>query len=91
MTDIKTTRRATESTWALPLLALAPLALLRLLTEPSTAWLALSWALCVASALLLAAGWVALRKNGIRGNTAWGTCVLVHLIWAWQFVALIAE
>ncbi|MFF7202576.1 MULTISPECIES: hypothetical protein [unclassified Streptomyces] len=91
MTEIKTTRRANDSMWALPLAALAPLVLLRLLTEPSTPWLALSWALCVASALLLAAGWAALRQHGIRGNTAWGTCVLVHLVWAWQVVALIAE
>ncbi|MCF2436597.1 hypothetical protein LV779_29760 [Streptomyces thinghirensis] len=34
MTDTMSPRAATEGTWALPLLVLAPLALVRLLTEP---------------------------------------------------------
>ncbi|MDQ0945966.1 hypothetical protein [Streptomyces sp. V1I1] len=91
MTDTKTTRTATEGTWALPLVVLAPLALVRLLTEPSTLWLALSWILWTVSALLIAAGWTTVLRNGTRGNAAWGMCVLVHAVLAWQLIALVGE
>ncbi|MER7666797.1 hypothetical protein [Streptomyces sp. NPDC096193] len=91
MTDTTTTRTATEGTWALPLAVLAPLALVRLLTEPTTPWLVLSWILWSVSALLIAAGWTTVLRKGTRGNAAWGMCAVVHAVLAWQLISLVGE
>ncbi|PZT71700.1 hypothetical protein DNK56_33450 [Streptomyces sp. AC1-42W] len=79
----------TEATWALPLLVLAPLAAINLLTEPSTPWLVISWTLWAVAALLVAVGWISVIRHGMRGAGAWGTCALVHAAGAWQLVAVL--
>ncbi|MFJ4006363.1 hypothetical protein ACIPWL_23335 [Streptomyces sp. NPDC090023] len=89
MTDTKSPRLATEGTWVLPLLALAPLAVLGLLTEHSQPWLAISWGLFALSALLMAAGWASVFRHGTRGTAAWGTCFLAHAVSAWQLISLV--
>lgn len=86
-----TSKAATEATWALPLLALAPLAALRVITDLSTLWLALSWALVTLTVLLLAAGWLTVHLHGTRGRAAWWTCVLAHSVFAWQLTALVLQ
>ncbi|MEV3932900.1 hypothetical protein [Streptomyces sp. NPDC049944] len=88
MTDTTSPRTATEGTWALPLLALAPLALIGLLTDLSTPWLVISWVLCAAVVLLMGAGWVTVFRHGMHGSGAWGMCVLVHAVLVWQLITL---
>ncbi len=89
MTDTKPPRTATEGTWALPLLTLAPLAAIRLLTELSTPWLVISWILFAVSALLVATGWATVFRRGTRTPGAWGMCILVHAVLVWQLIALV--
>lgn len=91
MTDTKSPRPATGGSWALPLLALAPLAAIRFLAEPSTPWLTISWGLCVLSVLLVTAGWVTVFRHGERGSATWGPCILVHAVLAWQLTALVRQ
>lgn len=88
MTNTTSSRTATEGTWALPLLMLAPLAAIRFLTELSTPWLTVSWILCATSVILASVGWVTAFQHGTRGPGAWGMCVLVHAVLAWQLIAL---
>lgn len=82
-------RAATEGTWALPLLVLAPLAAISLLTKLSTPWLVVSWILCATAALLMAVAWVSVIRRGMRGAGAWTMCALVHAAWIWQWAALV--
>lgn len=89
MTDAKSARAAGEGAWALPLLTLVPVVALRYLTAPSTPWLVISWAFCALSAVLLAAGWVTFFRHGMRGPSAWVTCVLAHAALAVQVMWLV--
>ncbi|MFB6614747.1 hypothetical protein ACIGFK_36380 [Streptomyces sp. NPDC085524] len=89
MTETKSARSAGEGTWVLPLLALAPAAAVRYLTEPSTPGLAISWVFCALSAIFLAAGWVTVFRHGMRGPSAWVTCVLAHAVLAVQVMWLV--
>lgn len=92
MTDTRNVQKAaTEGTWALPLLTLAPLAALRLFTDLSTPWFAVSWGLVALTVLLMAAGWATVHRHGTRGRAAWGTCLLVHAVLVWQLIALVRE
>ena len=91
MTDIKSPRTATEGTWALPLLVLAPLTAIRLLVEPSTPWLTISWGLFALSLLLVAIGWATVLRRGARGSAVWGTCILVHVVLVWQLISLVRQ
>jgi hypothetical protein len=84
-------KAATEGTWSLPLLPLAPLAALRLLTDLSTPWLAVSWCLIAAAVLLMAAGWGMVYRHGARGRAVWGMCLLVHTVLVWNLIALVRE
>lgn len=88
MPDTSTPRTATEGTWALPLLALAPVAAIRLLVEPSTPWMVISWVLLSVSALLVAVGWVTVFRHGVRTPGVWSMCILAHAVLAWQLIAL---
>ncbi|GAA2955483.1 MULTISPECIES: hypothetical protein [Streptomyces] len=88
MTDTASPRTATEGTWALPLLALVPLALIGLFTEFPTPWLVISWVICAAVVLLAAAGWVTVFRHGMRGASAWAMCILVHAVLIWQLIVL---
>ncbi|WP_432120804.1 hypothetical protein [Streptomyces sp. S1] len=73
-------RAAGEGTWVMPLLVLAPVAVVRLfIAELSAAWLVISVAFCVLSAGLLVAGWVTVSRHGMRGAAGWVTCLLAHL------------
>ncbi|WP_406408249.1 hypothetical protein OG923_06955 [Streptomyces halstedii] len=89
MTVTTSPRTATEGTWALPLLTLAPLAAITLLTELSTPWLVIFWILCAAAALLVMTGWISVFRHGMRGAGAWGMCILVHAVWAWQLITVV--
>ncbi|MGR8008781.1 hypothetical protein [Streptomyces hypolithicus] len=95
MTDTKSPRADTEGTWALPLLTLAPLAVIRLLTELSTPWLVISWILCAVSAVMVAAGWATVFGHGARASGAlsgvWGMCILAHAVLVWQLIALVRQ
>ncbi|WP_055531681.1 hypothetical protein [Streptomyces graminilatus] len=91
MTGTKPLQAATEGTWALPLLALAPLTAIRLLAAPSTPWLTISWAIFALAVLLVAIGWTTVFRRGMREFAAWVTCVLVHAVLAWQFISLVQE
>ncbi len=92
MTDTRDVQEAaTESTWSLPLLVLAPLAALRLFTDLSTPWFAVSWGLIALAVLFMAVGWVTVYRYGTRGRAAWGTCLLVHVVLVWQLIALMRE
>jgi hypothetical protein len=91
MTDITSSRAATEGTWALPLLVLAPLALVRLLTESSTPWLTASWVLLALSFALVAAGWATVLRHGTRTGGAWTTCLLAHGALVWNVIALMRQ
>lgn len=90
MTDAKPPRdqAATEGTWAMPLLALAPAAAIRLFTGLSTPWFVMFLLFCALSAALLAAGWNAQLRHGTRGTGVWVTCVLAHLVLVIQILAL---
>ncbi|WP_328951358.1 hypothetical protein OG778_30400 [Streptomyces sp. NBC_00184] len=88
MSDTTHPRTATEGTWALPLLALVPIALITLLTELSTPWLIVSWILFGAVVILVTAGWVTVFRHGMRGSSAWGMCVLVHAALVWKLISL---
>ncbi|MGC5346976.1 hypothetical protein PZB75_29965 [Streptomyces sp. AM 4-1-1] len=89
MTVATSPRAATEGTWALPLLTLVPLAVITLLTELSTPWLVISWILCAVAALFIVVGWVSVFRHGMRGAGAWGMCILVHAVWAWQLITVV--
>lgn len=91
MTDSKPPRATTEGAWALPLLALAPLAAIRLLADPSTPWLTISWGIFTLSVLLVAIGWTTVFRRGMRGSAAWGTCILVHVVLVWQLISLVRQ
>ncbi|GAU69468.1 hypothetical protein SSP35_12_01160 [Streptomyces sp. NBRC 110611] len=91
MTDMKPSRAATEGTWIGPLLLLAPVVAIRLLAEPSTLWKALSWGFCGLSAVLVVVGWTAVVRHGMRGLSAWISCILVHALLAWQVIALVTQ
>lgn len=92
MTDTKSavrTRAVGESTWSLPLLALAPAAAISQFTDRSTPWLVISWVCCALSAVLLAAGWAAVSRHGMRGPGSWVMCILAHAVLAAQLIWLI--
>ncbi|MGW0750023.1 hypothetical protein [Streptomyces sp. NPDC002587] len=91
MTDTKSARprAAGESTWALPLLALAPAAAIRQFTDHSTPWLVISWVCCGLSAVLLAVGWSTVIRHGMRGPFSWAACILAHTVFAVQLTWLI--
>ncbi|MFD6890435.1 hypothetical protein [Streptomyces sp. NPDC059957] len=92
MTDTKDVQKAaTEGTWSLPLLLLAPVAALRIFTDLSAPWFAISWGLVALAVILMAAGWVTVYRNGTRGRAAWGACLLVHAVLVWQLIALVRE
>ena len=91
MTDTNTLRTTTEGTWALPLLTLAPLAAIRIVTALSTPWLVISWILWAISTILVVTAWVAVFRHGTRTPGAWGMCILVHAILAWQLIALVSQ
>ncbi|AWZ05669.1 MULTISPECIES: hypothetical protein [unclassified Streptomyces] len=81
---------AGEAAWTLPLLSLAPVAAIRQFTGHSPTWLALAWAFCALSAVLLAAGWVTtIRRGPRRSPRAWVWCVLAHAIFAVQAIWLL--
>ncbi|MFG3285340.1 hypothetical protein [Streptomyces sp. NPDC048111] len=89
MNDTKTPRTAT-GTWALPLLALAPLAAVGVLTDRTAGpWSAISWVLWALSALLVAVEWTVVLRRGPRRGAQWGPCILVHAVLAWQLTALL--
>lgn len=57
MTETQSPRAASEATWALPLLVLIPLTVIRMFADPSAApWPVLGWFLITLAVLLLAAG-----------------------------------
>ncbi|MFF3289284.1 hypothetical protein [Streptomyces sp. NPDC003023] len=89
MTDMTPSRTATEGTWMLPLLMLAPVVAIRLLTDLSTPWQVISWSLCGASLVLLAVGWAAVVRKGSRRPAAWGYCLVAHVVLVWQTVSLL--
>ncbi|WP_447038344.1 hypothetical protein [Streptomyces sp. DSM 118878] len=91
MTDTTSPRAATEGTWALPLLALAPLAAIKLLADSSTPWLTICWGLFSLSIVLVAVGWATVFRRGKHGPAAWGTCILVHAVLTWQFISLVRQ
>ncbi|MFD8149547.1 hypothetical protein ACFV28_02160 [Streptomyces sp. NPDC059720] len=91
MTDQTASRSLGEGTWSLPLVVLAPVVAIRLLTEPAMPWQVVCWALCAVSAVLLITGWAAVARHGMRQAAAWGTCVLAHALLAWQVIALVLE
>ncbi|WP_075733971.1 hypothetical protein [Streptomyces acidiscabies] len=83
-----TARGTGESSWVLPLLALVPAAALGFFTDLSAPWLALSWISVALSVILLAAGWVTVFRNGMRGVSAWGICVFAHAVILLQVIAV---
>ncbi|GGY29240.1 hypothetical protein [Streptomyces xanthochromogenes] len=92
MNDVKTPRNAARGTWALPLVALAPLAAIGILTErTSTAWNVVSWVLWALSVVLVAVEWAAVLRHRTRQPAQWGMCVLVHAVLAWQLIALLRQ
>ncbi|MGW7439887.1 hypothetical protein [Streptomyces sp. NPDC054849] len=87
--DSASGRTAGEGAWALPLLAIAPAAVLRLFTDLSTPLLIIAW-LCVAlSGVLLAAGWKTVLRNSMHGGSAWFTCVIAHVAFVVQVIGLV--
>ncbi|MFD9824192.1 hypothetical protein [Streptomyces violascens] len=92
MNDTKSPRAATTGTWALPLLALAPLAAIGILTDrAATLWNSLSWVLWALSVILVAVEWALVLRRGARRSAQWGMCILVHAILAWQLIALLTR
>lgn len=92
MTDPKSTTRtgtAGGSTWALPLLPLAPVAAINQFTDRSTPWLVISWVCCALSAVLVAAGWSAVSRHGMRTAGSWVMCILAHAVLVVQLIRLI--
>ncbi|MEU9253908.1 hypothetical protein AB0D66_18880 [Streptomyces sp. NPDC048270] len=92
MTDTKSTARtraAGGGTWALPLLALAPAAAIDKFTDHATPWLVISWVCCALAAVLLAAGWSTVFRNGMRNAGSWATCILAHAVLAIQLIWLV--
>jgi hypothetical protein len=89
MSDTKHPRTATEGTWALPLLALAPLTAISLLANTDGLWLTLSWVLFAVSVLLVANGWATVIRHGTRGSAAWGACIVVHAALIWRLISLV--
>ncbi|MGK5641940.1 hypothetical protein ACSNOK_27030 [Streptomyces sp. URMC 126] len=82
--------KASEGTWGLALLAIAPTACLTLLTDsPGTFWYAVAWVFWGLSAALLTAGWTEVVRHGARGATGWTTCALTHGVLVLQAVHLI--
>ncbi|MGI5336341.1 hypothetical protein ACQEVS_02515 [Streptomyces sp. CA-181903] len=80
--------RATEATWSVPLLVLAPALLIRIMSDGSAPWLAAAWTVWGLAAALTAAGWVSVVRAGIRRTRGWMTCLLLHVVLAVQAVSL---
>ncbi|KRD18962.1 hypothetical protein ASE41_19510 [Streptomyces sp. Root264] len=91
MTDTVSPRAATEGTWALPLLALAPLTAIRLLADPSAPWPIISWGIFALAVSLVAIGWAAVFRHGMGRPAARGTCILVHVVLVWHFISLVQQ
>ncbi|CAL9504080.1 hypothetical protein [Streptomyces sp. enrichment culture] len=92
MTETQSPHAASEGTWALPLLVLIPLTVLRMFADPSAGpWPVLGWCLIALAVLLLAAGWATAFRHGSRRRGAWGTCLLVHAALVWQTVLLLRQ
>ncbi|WP_171170033.1 hypothetical protein [Streptomyces sp. I05A-00742] len=81
---------ATEATWSVPLLVLAPALLIRIMSDRSAPWLAAAWTAWGLAATLTAAGWVGVVRGGIRRAQAWATCLLLHVVLVVQAVSLAA-
>lgn len=79
---------ATEGTWALPLLFLAPALLIRIMSDRSTPWLVAAWAVWGLATALTAAGWVSVVRGGIREAQAWSMCLLLHVVLVIQAISL---
>ncbi|MGH3309569.1 MAG: hypothetical protein ACRDP3_03130 [Streptomyces sp.] len=88
MSDTSVSNKATEGTWAVSLLALAPSVAVRLFTGMSMPWLVIAWVFCTLSVVLVMVGWVVVFRHGARGAAGWGTCALAHAALAWQLAAL---
>ncbi|MFI0737197.1 hypothetical protein ACH4PU_03645 [Streptomyces sp. NPDC021100] len=82
--------KASEGTWALPLLAVIPTVCLTFVTDPSTAWYVIAWVFWGLSAVLLAVGWTDVVRHGARGATGWTTCAIAHGVIGWQVAHLLA-
>ncbi|MFF4182193.1 hypothetical protein ACFYZ9_03300 [Streptomyces sp. NPDC001691] len=92
MSETESARVAPTGTWALPLVALAPLAAVGILADRASApWNALSWVLWTLSALAVAVEWAVALGRGTRGPVPWGMCALVHAVLAWQLIALVKQ
>ncbi|MFE9402014.1 hypothetical protein ACFYNY_09580 [Streptomyces sp. NPDC006530] len=88
MNDTKSPRA--QGAWALPLLALAPLAVIGILADRTAPlWSSLSWGLWALSAVLVAVEWVWVLRRSTRRSAHWGMCILVHAILVWQLIALV--
>ncbi|MCX5381851.1 hypothetical protein [Streptomyces sp. NBC_00083] len=90
MNDTESSRATAQGAWALPLLALAPLAAIGILGDrASTLWSSVSWVLWAVAVILVAVEWTLVRRRGMHRSTRWGMCILVHAILAWQLAALL--
>ncbi len=82
-------RTVGEGAWALPLLAIAPAAVLRLFTDLSTPLLVIAWVCVALSGVLLVAGWTTVLRNSMRGGSAWFTCIVAHVAFVVQVIGLV--
>ncbi|MFE2849919.1 hypothetical protein ACFXJO_02135 [Streptomyces lavendulae] len=80
---------ATEATWAIPMLMLLPSGLVIILTDLSAPWFVTASAIVGLAAILVVAGWIQAKRNGLRQATGWSTCVATHLVLAWQVARLL--
>ncbi|WP_327591643.1 hypothetical protein [Streptomyces chartreusis] len=88
MIDASHRAAATEGTWLIPLLPLAPSVAVRVFTDLSPGWLATGWLLCLVSLLLAVAGWFEAFRGSLRRATGWHTCLILHCVLLWQMGAL---
>ncbi|MEU3501736.1 hypothetical protein ABZ726_13480 [Streptomyces hundungensis] len=92
MNDTKSPRATAPGAWTLPLLALAPLAVIGILADrTSSLWSSLSWVLWALSVVLVAAEWAWVFRQAARRPAHWGMCILVHAVLAWQLIALLVK
>ncbi|WP_327064985.1 hypothetical protein OG500_04205 [Kitasatospora sp. NBC_01250] len=90
MTDTPADTAVSDATWVVPLVALVPCLLVRILTSVTDGWLVVAWVSWSLAALLVLAAWGTVIRHGVRRASGWSASAVAHGMVAWQLVQLVA-
>ncbi|MET9290689.1 hypothetical protein [Streptomyces sp. NPDC003077] len=90
-TSEKQEKAVSEGTWAIPLLLVIPVVLIRTLTDLSTFWRAAAWVAWSLGVALVMVGWLQFFRKRGQETSGWTTCWLAHALLATQAYHLITD